>query len=235
MSCLLFEWTSSVWPNHWQTDCPFFSSDTSSDWLLKAGTQMQIKKEAKHLWLTFCSSKIFLTRLIASSISLAGGRTWVLLAPNEKPPYLRREKKVKTWKRLEFVVSKIKTEENEKDWPEFIHPHFVFQTVKQKSRQLLDTSSCCTSVYHLQYFCVWPVLFLYICTVSPLADDLSVGFHQVVGDVSSCQVLKCITGTQHHLNKIFFQKTEDEAQITHAKAVEQLLNKPCLCLQKILN
>lgn len=45
------------------------------------------------LWLTFCNSKIFLTLSMASSTSLAGGRTWVLLAPNEKPPYLQREKK----------------------------------------------------------------------------------------------------------------------------------------------
>lgn len=43
------------------------------------------------LSLTFCNSKIFRTLSMASSISLAGGRTCVLLAPNEKPPYLQRE------------------------------------------------------------------------------------------------------------------------------------------------
>lgn len=43
---------------------------------------------------TFCSSKIFLMRSMASSTSWAGGSTCALRAPNEKPPYLQDRKRV---------------------------------------------------------------------------------------------------------------------------------------------
>lgn len=35
----------------------------------------------------------------------------------------------------------------------------------------------------------------------PLSNNLSVGFNQIVGDISACQILKCVFVTDFHLNK----------------------------------
>lgn len=58
--------------------------------------------------------------------------------------------------------------------------------------------------------------------VSPLADDLSVGLHQVVRDVSSRQVLQCVCGTQLHLNThthYFSVLMEPQRPCDHSTAV----------------
>lgn len=107
---------------------------------------------------------------------------------------------MKNWKRLtEFMVFKIKAEKIKKaDLNSFTHTLFFrlqnkHTAVSQKPRR---HCVCSTSVYFCDIFAS--------VRVSPLADDLSVGFHQVVGDVSSRQVLQCVGGAQLHLNNKSF-------------------------------
>ncbi len=63
--------------------------------------------------LTFPSWKISLTLEMASSISSAGGSTWVLLAPSENPPYLNSFTHIlffKLWKKQSVNVLNDATE-----------------------------------------------------------------------------------------------------------------------------
>lgn len=85
--------TPVVIPNAGQTANKSCSSDKQA--FLSTGFR------STFLTLTFPISKIFRTLSMASSISSAGGSTWVLLAPSENPPYLQTGKQhMNIWKLL---------------------------------------------------------------------------------------------------------------------------------------
>lgn len=148
--------------------------------------------------LTLSRRKRLLSWVMASLISSLWDVSWELLAPNENPPYLCRSQSFEyvprtqqrgTWFNIDPpITSRWNVSDNV---PELVDPNLVLQAETDDLFYIYNEITDNTMNQEWKQTNVSGLL--------PFANDLRVGFNQIVRDVSASQILKGVCVADFHL------------------------------------